>query len=34
MRVGMDLVYLGLMAVFYVVVAGFAGACDKLGGAQ
>jgi len=34
MRVGMDLVYLGLMAVFYVVVAGFAAACDKLGGAQ
>ena len=34
MRVGMDLVYLGLMVVFYAVVAGFAGACDKLGGAQ
>lgn len=34
----MDLVYLGLMAVFYVVVAGFASACDVLshtvGGAQ
>ena len=30
----MDLVYLGLMAVFYVVVAGFAAAWDKLGGAQ
>ena len=30
----MDLVYLGLMAVFYVVAAGFASACDKLGGAQ
>lgn len=34
----MDLVYLGLMAVFHVVVAGFAAACDALshsvGGAQ
>ena len=30
----MDLVYLGLMATFYVVVAAFAAACDKLGGAQ
>lgn len=30
----MDLVYLGLMAVFHVVVAGFAAACDKLGGPQ
>ncbi|OBV37440.1 hypothetical protein ASR47_1003100 [Janthinobacterium psychrotolerans] len=30
----MDLVYLGLMAVFYVVVAGFAGACDRLGQPQ
>ncbi|WP_217907239.1 potassium ABC transporter ATPase [Janthinobacterium sp. PC23-8] len=27
----MDLVYLGLMAVFYVAVAGFAGACERLG---
>lgn len=31
MRVGMDLVYLGLIAVFFVVAAGFAVACDKLG---
>lgn len=34
MRVGMDLVYLGLIAVFFVVVAGFAVACDKLGSAK
>ena len=31
MRVGMDIVYLGLIAVFFVVVVGFAVACDKLG---
>ncbi|MBB5367978.1 hypothetical protein HDE74_000230 [Janthinobacterium sp. K2Li3] len=27
----MDIVYIGLIAVFCVVVAGFAIACDKLG---
>ena len=30
----MDFVYLGLIAVFFVVVAGFAVACDKLGSAK
>lgn len=30
----MDFVYLGLIAVFFAVVAGFAAACDKLGGAK
>ncbi len=28
----MDIVYLGVIAVFYAVVYGFAVACDKLGG--
>lgn len=27
----MDLVYLGLIAVFFILAAGFAVACDKLG---
>ncbi|MET3133387.1 hypothetical protein AAKU55_003677 [Oxalobacteraceae bacterium GrIS 1.11] len=30
----MDIVYLGLIAVFFALTCGFAHACDKLGGRQ